>query len=242
MIDKTDIQQIAFNLGADLCGFASVDRFGQAPTGFHPRDIYPETETVCVIAKCFPKGPFYAQNIIPYSAANTYARALLVGALNTLKVAFVGIILTIFLGTLLGIARLSSNWLVSRTAAAYIEVMQDIPVLLQLFFWYAIFYESLPSPREALNPISGLFLCNRGVIFSIPESHSAHQFMLIALGLAIVLAFFIIFHNLLIITFRQLFFIVNVICIFFISIKPRLDPPRDKARARCAKSRNHESR
>ena len=131
------------------------------------------------------------ESLIPYSAADTYARALLVGALNTLKVAFVGIILTIVLGTLIGIARLSSNWLVSRLSAAYIEAMQDIPVLLQLFFWYAIFYESLPSPREALNPFSGLFLCNRGVIFAVPEAHAAHQFMLGALGLAIVLAFFI---------------------------------------------------
>ena len=129
------------------------------------------------------------ESLISYSAADTYAKALLVGALNTLKVAFVGIIFTILLGTLIGIARLSSNWLVSRLSAAYIEAMQDIPVLLQLFFWYAIFYEMLPSPRQALNPIEGLFLCNRGVIFSIPEAHTAHQFMLVALGVAIILAF-----------------------------------------------------
>ena len=131
------------------------------------------------------------ESLISYSAADTYARALLVGALNTLKVAAIGILLTIFLGTIIGIARLSSNWLISRAAGAYIEAMQDIPVLLQLFFWYAIFYETLPSPRQALNPINGLFLCNRGVIFSIPEAHPAHQFMLIALGVAIVLAFFL---------------------------------------------------
>jgi general L-amino acid transport system permease protein len=68
--------------------------------------------------------------------------------------------------------------------------MQDIPVLLQLFFWYAIFYESLPSPRQALNPFNGLFLCNRGVIFAVPEAHAAHQFMLLALLLAVAIAFF----------------------------------------------------
>ena len=100
---------------------------------------------------------------IEYSAADTYARALVVGALNTLRVSLIGIVVTIALGTFIGIARLSSNWLVSRLAALYIEVMQDIPVLLQLFFWYAIFYELLPSPRQALNPITGLFLCNRGM-------------------------------------------------------------------------------
>ena len=76
------------------------------------------------------------EKLIPYSAADTYGRALLVGALNTLLVSFVGIVLTVILGTLIGVARLSSNWLFSKIAAVYIEVFQDIPVLLQLFFWY----------------------------------------------------------------------------------------------------------
>ena len=71
------------------------------------------------------------------------------GALNTLLVAFIGVVMTLILGTFLGIARLSSNWLVSKLAAIYIEVFQDIPVLLQLFFWYAFFYEILPGPRQA---------------------------------------------------------------------------------------------
>jgi general L-amino acid transport system permease protein len=68
-------------------------------------------------------------------------------------------------------------------AAIFIEVMQDIPVLLQLFFWYAIFYETLPPPRQALNPITGVFLCNRGVVFTVPEAHPAHVYMLAALGI-----------------------------------------------------------
>ena len=71
------------------------------------------------------------ESMINYSAADTYGRALLVGVLNTLKVSFIGIIITVILGTIIGIARLSSNWLVSRIAALYIEVLQDIPVLLQ---------------------------------------------------------------------------------------------------------------
>ena len=116
------------------------------------------------------------ESLIPYSAASSYGRALVVGALNTLKVAFIGVVFTIILGAILGVARLSSNWLVSKLAAIYIEVMQDIPVLLQLFFWYAIFYETLPSPGQALCPISGLFLCNRGVAFAVPESHPAHKY------------------------------------------------------------------
>ena len=130
------------------------------------------------------------ESLISYSAADTYGRALVVGALNTLLVAFVGIVLTIILGTLIGIARLSSNWLLSKLAAIYIEVLQNIPVLLQLFFWYVFFYEMLPSPRQALNLFDGVFLCNRGLIFPVPAAHQAHGFIAIALlaaGVAIFL-------------------------------------------------------
>ncbi|MFH1123908.1 MAG: amino acid ABC transporter permease, partial [Pseudomonadota bacterium] len=124
------------------------------------------------------------ESLISYSAASSYGRALLVGTLNTLKVSFVGVILTLVLGTIVGIARMSSNWIVSRLAGIYIEVMQDIPVLLQLFFWYAMFYETLPSPRQAICPVEGLYLCNRGVAFAVPEGHPAHKYMLLAFLIA----------------------------------------------------------
>jgi len=120
------------------------------------------------------------ESLISYSAADRYARALLVGVLNTLLVSFIGIILTVILGTFIGIARLSANWLVSRLAAVYIEVFQDIPVLLQLFFWYSFFYEILPGPRQALSPFTGVFLCNRGLVFAVPEFHPAHTHMALA--------------------------------------------------------------
>ena len=120
------------------------------------------------------------ESLIPYTAANRYARALFVGFLNTMLVSFIGIVLTTILGTLIGIARLSTNWLVSRLAAVYIEVFQDIPVLLQLFFWYAFFYEMLPSPRQAVNPLTGVFLCNRGLIFAVPTFQTAHVYMGVA--------------------------------------------------------------
>ncbi|MBT8367938.1 MAG: amino acid ABC transporter permease [Deltaproteobacteria bacterium] len=120
------------------------------------------------------------ESLISYSAADRYARALLVGVLNTLLVSFIGIVLTVILGTFIGIAHLSTNWLVSRLAAVYIEVFQDIPILLQLFFWYAFFYEILPSPRQALNPLAGVFLCNRGLVFAVPEVHPAHMVMALA--------------------------------------------------------------
>jgi general L-amino acid transport system permease protein len=126
---------------------------------------------------------------ISYSSADTYARALVVGILNTLKVSLVGIILTIILGTLVGVARLSTNWLVSRIAAGYIEVLQNIPVLLQLFFWYAIFHDSLPGPHESLNPLTGFFLNNRGFYFPLPVAHPAYVRMGIALVIACVASY-----------------------------------------------------
>ena len=120
------------------------------------------------------------ESLISYSAADRYVRALLVGVLNTLLVSFIGVILTVILGTVIGIARLSANWLVSRMAAVYIEVFQDIPILLQLFFWYSFFYEILPGPRQALSLFTGVFLCNRGLVFAVPEFHPAHTHMALA--------------------------------------------------------------
>lgn len=127
------------------------------------------------------------ESVIPYSASDSYGRALLVGALNTLKVSFIGIVLCLIIGLFVGVARLSTNWLVKKMAMIYIEVMQNIPVLLQLFFWYALFYETFPSPRQALHPFAGLFICNRGVAMAVPASHPAYFYMILALiaGLAI---------------------------------------------------------
>ncbi|KIX11105.1 amino acid ABC transporter permease [Dethiosulfatarculus sandiegensis] len=126
-----------------------------------------------------------SESLISYSAADTYAKAFLVGILNTLKVSVVGTFLALALGLFVGIARLSSNWLVAKLAALYIDVMQNIPTLLQLFFWYAIFYQSLPGPRQALNPTDGVFLCNRGLMLPLPESNPAFFYMLIAMLLGL---------------------------------------------------------
>lgn len=131
------------------------------------------------------------ESLISYSAADTYARALLVGVLNTLKVASIGILLTVFLGIIIGIARLSTNWLVSKLAAAFIEVLQNIPVLLQLFFWYAIFHDSLPSPRQSFNPLPGVFLNNRGFYFPIPGSDPIYPWVGVALLAALLVAFLV---------------------------------------------------
>ena len=105
---------------------------------------------------------------IDYSPKNTYLRAFIVGIVNTLRVAVIGIVLATVLGTLIGIARLSSNWLLSRLAAVYVEVLRDIPLLLQLLFWYVLM-QGLPAARTAWKPIEGVYLSNRGLILpSIP--------------------------------------------------------------------------
>lgn len=129
------------------------------------------------------------ESMIRYSAADSYTRALTVGILNTLLVSFIGVVLTVFLGIIIGVARLSENWLMAKLSALYIEVFQDIPLLLQLFLWYAVFYENLPSPRQALNPFAGLFLSNRGMVFAVPEAHPAFRYALIAIIIACILSF-----------------------------------------------------
>jgi general L-amino acid transport system permease protein len=131
------------------------------------------------------------ETLFQYSAADSYGRALAIGFLNTLLVSFIGVILTVILGTLLGIARLSSNWLVAKLSAIYIEVFQDIPILLQLFFWYAFFYEILPSPRQAVSPFAGIFLCNRGLVFGVPFWHEAYTYVFAAFVVACVIVFFL---------------------------------------------------
>jgi general L-amino acid transport system permease protein len=119
------------------------------------------------------------ESLIDYTPADTYLRALTVGVLNTLKVAVVGVILATILGTLIGIARLSKNWLLSKIAAVYVEVIRDIPLLLQLLFWYTIL-QGLPGPRQALNPLPGVYLMNRGLRLPFLDWEVGHSWGLLA--------------------------------------------------------------
>src|SRR5262249_25596590 len=126
------------------------------------------------------------ESLIPYSPADTYARAFLVGLLNTLYVSALGVVLATILGTLMGIARLSSNWLVRKLAQVYVETFRNIPLLLQLFFWWAVLRESAPPPRQAWEPLSGVFVSNRGVVFPVPLTDPVHRWMLLALILGVI--------------------------------------------------------
>jgi general L-amino acid transport system permease protein len=105
-----------------------------------------------------------------YDAADSYARALVVGLTNTLAVAAIGIVLATLLGGAIGLARVARNALVRALAAAYVEFVRNVPLLVQLFFWYALITEALPGPRQALSPLPGVFLTNRGIFFPIPGS------------------------------------------------------------------------
>lgn len=128
------------------------------------------------------------ETIIAYSAADTYGRAIAVGILNTLKVSVIGIVLATVLGTLVGVARLSTNWLVRKLALFYVEGIRNVPLLLQLFLWYAIITEGLPGPRQAYQPVEGVFLSNRGFKIPSPAEHPAWDWVLIAIPLGILAA------------------------------------------------------
>jgi general L-amino acid transport system permease protein len=132
------------------------------------------------------------QTLIPYSEQSTYGRAFLVGLLNTLVVAVIGIVLSVMLGFLVGVMRLSRNWLVAKIAAAYVEVMRNIPLLLHLFFWYFAVLRPLPGPAESLNPLPGVFLNNRGLILPDPVSTASATAFLAAIAFALAGGFFLL--------------------------------------------------
>ncbi len=102
------------------------------------------------------------ESMIPYTSADPYARAILVGLLNTIKVAMLGCLLATILGVALGIARLSGNMLLAGLVRWYVEIIRNTPLLLQLFFWSAL-TKALPPPRQAISVADSAFLSNRGI-------------------------------------------------------------------------------
>lgn len=131
------------------------------------------------------------EGAISFEPSDTYARAILVGLLNTLRIAVVGIILATIIGTIVGIARLSRNWLIAKLSSLYVEVVRNVPLLLQLFFWYAIITEAMPGPRAAFHPMPGIFISNRGIKLPAPSDHFAFDLAALGFLLAIVLMVFV---------------------------------------------------
>jgi general L-amino acid transport system permease protein len=127
-----------------------------------------------------------SQSLIPYSETDSYGRVLVVGLLNTLLVAGIGIVLATMLGFVIGIARLSPNWLLARLAGGYVEVVRNLPLLFQILFWYLAVLGTLPGPRQSISIPGGAFLNNRGLIVPAPVATEGAAVVLLAAALALV--------------------------------------------------------
>lgn len=127
-----------------------------------------------------------AQHLIPYVESDTYARVFVIALLNTLLVTFIGIVLATILGFIIGVARLSSNWMVSKLAAVYVETFRNIPPLLQILFWYFAVFLSLPGPRSSINIHNLFFISNRGLSMPGASVSDGLTAFVISIGIAIV--------------------------------------------------------
>ncbi len=130
------------------------------------------------------------QSLISFTSDSTYGRALLVGFINTLLVAITGIITATIIGFLVGIGRLSHNWIIAKLSLAYVEVFRNIPPLLVIFFWYSGVLSILPQARDALALPFDIFLSNRGVAFPRPIAEEGAEYTLIAFVIAIAASVF----------------------------------------------------
>lgn len=126
------------------------------------------------------------QSLIPYSESDSYGRVFLVGLLNTLLVAGLGIVLATILGFVIGIARLSPNWLVARLAGAYVELIRNLPLLFQILFWYLAVLGALPGPRQSISLFGEVFLNNRGIIVPAPTAGEGADLVAVAGAVGII--------------------------------------------------------
>ncbi|MGF1720876.1 amino acid ABC transporter permease [Vibrio kyushuensis] len=129
--------------------------------------------------------------LIEYDETYSYGRTFFIGLLNTALVSFMGIILATVIGFSMGIARLSSNWLVSRLAAVYIEIFRNIPLLLQIFFWYFAVLQALPSPRQSMSLGEAIFLNVRGLYFPAPVMEQGSGIVIAAFIIGVIATIFI---------------------------------------------------
>jgi general L-amino acid transport system permease protein len=128
------------------------------------------------------------QTLVAYDETSTYGRVLLVGVLNTLLVAVIGVVLATFLGLAVGIGQISANWLVARLCRAYVEVMRNVPLLLQLFFWYFAVLRALPGTRDSWSFLGSVFLNNRGLYLPRPLAEPGFEFVIVAFAVGLIAA------------------------------------------------------
>ena len=129
-----------------------------------------------------------AQTPIAYSSDSTYMRALVLGLVNTLIVAVCGIVTASIVGLLVGIGRLSSNWLIARLCTVYVEIFRNIPPLLVIFFWYKGVLSLLPDVREALSLPLYVYVSNRGIYTPAPVFGDSIWLVVAALVMGVVAA------------------------------------------------------
>jgi general L-amino acid transport system permease protein len=127
------------------------------------------------------------QTLVPYTESDSYWRVFTVGLMNTLLVSIIGIFFATILGFIVGLGRLSPNWLVSRLAGGYVELVRNLPLLFQILFWYLAVLATLPSPRQSASIFDMFYLNNRGVIVPRPIGEAGFEPFVFAL-LAAVLA------------------------------------------------------
>ena len=130
--------------------------------------------------------------LIPYDETYTFGRTFLVGLLNTLLVSGLGIVLATLIGFVMGVARLSSNWLIARIATVYIETFRNIPLLLQILFWYFAVLQPLPRPRQSLELGEMFFLNNRGFYLPAPVFEQGFNMVLGAIAVAVISVVFLV--------------------------------------------------
>jgi general L-amino acid transport system permease protein len=134
-----------------------------------------------------PAGFDIIQSLVPYSSASSYGQVFLVALFNTLLVAVLGVILATLLGFIIGVARLSKNWLIARLALIYIETFRNVPLLLQIFFWYFAVLRAAPTPRQSLSLGDAAFINIRGLYLPAPQFEPGFGWVLAAFGIAVLL-------------------------------------------------------
>jgi general L-amino acid transport system permease protein len=127
-----------------------------------------------------------SQNLIPYSGSDTYTRVFFVGLLNTLLVSVIGIFFATVIGFLVALGRLSPNWLLSRIAGGYVELIRNLPLLFQILFWYLAVLAALPNPRQSVSVFGSFFLSNRGLVIPKPVGDPGFEPFMLAVLIAIV--------------------------------------------------------
>jgi general L-amino acid transport system permease protein len=135
-----------------------------------------------------------SQALIPYTEADSYARVFFVGLANTLLVSVIGIFFATLIGFVVGLGRLSPNWLLSRIAGAYVELIRNLPVLFQILFWYLAVLGALPSPRQSVSLFGSFFLSNRGFVVPKPMGAAGFDAFALAIVVAIISALLLRFY------------------------------------------------